>query len=366
MVEVSFSPELEQLQGVVREFARERLAPRAAAAEAGRAVPEDVLTSLDRIGVVSSFDAGPDALDPLAIAVVAEEIAAGDPGVAYEIISGAHAARALAVLGTAEQAGSVAGLASPGATPLGSVWLYEGFGRNPHEYASALEQGADGTVLHGRKIGVVRPGTADFAVVFVRSAGEQRAVVLGPEQLAACAITRDDRVAGKLGLLSAHTGDVELRGVAVPADSCLTGGGDPGADRVIAAIRLSTAAIAVGAGTAALRYATRYSTEREAFGKTISSYQGVLFPLSEAEIALDAARYAIWDLASRLDAADDPARLAEQTAYVVAAANQAARSATVTGVNTLGGHGFLADHPVERWYRAAGTIAALDHDPLLD
>jgi hypothetical protein len=364
MVEVSFSPELEQLQGVVRQFARERLAPRAAAVEAGRAVPDDVLASLHEIGVVSPFDVGPDALDPLAMAVAAEEIAAGDPGVAYEIISGAHAARALAVLGTAEQLASIAGLGSSGVTPLGSVWLYEGFGRHPHEYASTVNQDADGTVLQGRKIGVVRPGTADFAVVFVRSAG-QRAVLLGPAQLAACTIARDDRDSGKLGLLSAHTGDVELHGVAVPADSWLTGGG-LAVDRVIAAIRLSTAAIAVGTGAAALRYAARYATERQAFGKPISSYQGVLFPLSEAEIALDAARYAIWDLASRLGTATDPVRLAEQTAFIVAAANQAARSATVAGINTLGGHGFLADHPVERWYRAAGTIAALDHDPLLD
>jgi alkylation response protein AidB-like acyl-CoA dehydrogenase len=365
MVELSFSPELEQLQGVVREFARERLAPRAAAAEAGLAVPEDVLASLDKIGVVSSFESGPDALDPLAMTVIAEEIAVGDPGVAYEIISGAHAARALAALGTAEQLDSIAGSASSSATPLGSVWLYEGFGRNPHEYASTVEHGADGTVLQGRKIGVVRPGAADFAVVFARSAEGQRAALLGPAQLAACAIARDDRDSGKLGLLSAHTGDVELQGVAVSADSWLMGGGGLAVDRVIATIRLSTASIAVGTGTAALRYAAGYATEREAFGKPISSYQGVLFPLSEAEIALDAARYAIWDLASRLHAEDDPVRLGEQTAFVVAAANQAARSATVTAVNTLGGHGFLADHPVERWYRAAGTIAALDHDPLL-
>jgi len=276
MVEVSFSAELEQLQGVVRQFARDRLAPLATAAEAGRAVPDDVLTALHKIGVASPFDVGPDALGPLAMAVAAEEIAAGDPGVAYEIISGAHAARALAERGTAEQVGSIVGPDSSGVTPLGSVWLYEGFGRDPQEYASTIEQEADGAVLQGRKIGVVRPGTADFAVVFLRSAGEQRAVLLGPAQLAACTIARDDRNSGKLGLLAAHTGDVELRGVAVPADSWLASGGDLAVDRVIAAIRLSTAAIAVGAGTAALRYAARYATEREAFGKPISGIRGGL------------------------------------------------------------------------------------------
>jgi acyl-CoA dehydrogenase len=364
MVEVSFSPELEQMQGVIREFARDRLAPQAAAAETARTISRDILATMDQIGVSSG--AGDDALDPLAMVVVAEELAAGDPGVAYEVTCVAHAARTLAALGTAEQVAAVAAAVASGAAPAGSVWLYEGFGRHPHEYASTVGQGTGGVVLSGRKIGVVRPGAVDFAVVFVRSASGQGAAVLGPAQLAACAVTRDDRVAGKLGLLAAHTGDVELRDVAVPAAAWLTAGGDLAVDRVIAAIRLSTAAIAIGAGTAALRYAARYSTEREAFGQPISSYQGVVFPLSEAEIALDAARYAIWDLAARLDAADDPVRLAEQTGHAVAAANRAARAATVAGVNTLGGHGFLTDHPVERWYRAAGTLAALDHDPLLD
>jgi alkylation response protein AidB-like acyl-CoA dehydrogenase len=90
----------------------------------------------------------------------------------------------------------------------------------------------------------------------------------------------------------------------------------------------------------------------------------VSFPLADVDIALDAARLATWSLASRLDQITDVSELVREVTEVVALSTATAARAGVVGVNSLGGHGFLMDHPQERAYRDAGTLAAIDFDPL--
>jgi len=366
LTQLELAPEVEQLRDVVRSFARDRLSAFAEGAEREQLIPPHIARSLDELGILSPLDSNVDqALDPVAMVVIAEELGTGDPGVAYETMSGAHAALAIGQLGSDEQRNSIVNGTASSATSLGSLWLYEGFGRGPDEYLTSVAQTGDQLTLVGRKIAVVRPGRADFAVLIGRSSDRTVAVVLDREDTARCAIARDDRESGKLGLNAAHTGNIQLARVCVPASSLLAATNEMAVDRLVASARLSTAAVAVGAGTAAVRYAAEYATTRQAFGQPISSYQGVSFPLAEADMELRSARSAILDLAFRVSDAMDPAALARETGEVVAAATRAALSATVTGVNTLGGHGFLTDHPVERWYRAAGVLAAIDNDPLL-
>lgn len=366
MTQLDLAPEVGQLREVVRNFSRDLLVPLAEEAESQHAIPSPVLRGLAELGILSPLDSRSDqVLNPVALVVVAEELAMGDPGVAYEVMAGAHAAYVAGRLGSDEQ---LRGL-TPGdsaASALGSLLIYEGYGRGPDEYETSCVVTGDGVIVEGAKIGVVRPGTADYGVLFGRSDGGTEAILLNRAQLGQATVTRDDKASGKLGITAAHTGDVLFDGVSLPTDVVLVAQTDGEIDRLAASARLSTAAIAVGTGEAAIRYAAEYATTREAFGQLISSYQGVAFPLAEADMQLKNARWAILDLATRLDGIEGSAQLAKETGQVVATAMGAASFATVTGINTLGGHGFLTDHPVERWYRAVGTLTALDHDPLLD
>jgi acyl-CoA dehydrogenase len=365
MTNLQLAPEVEQLREIVRSFARDRLSASAEEAENTGQIPPNITRSLDELGVLSPLDTRTEqVLNPVALVVIAEELGAGDPGVAYETMAGAHAALAVGQLGSAEQLESVVG-ASASPTPLGSLWCYEGYGRGPDEFRTTVTVDGDLLTVDGHKIAVVRPGTADYAVLIGRSAERTVAVLLNRDELAHCTIARDDRTAGKLGCKAAHTGNAILNSVRLPASALLGAGDQLAADRLVASARLATAAVAVGTGTAAVRYSAQYAVTRQAFGQSISSYQGVSFPLAEAEMELRGARAAILDLALRLGDAVEPVALARETGQVVAAAIAAAQLATVTGVNTLGGHGFLTDYPVERWYRAAGTLSAIDSDPLL-
>jgi Acyl-CoA dehydrogenase, N-terminal domain len=178
---LALAPEVEQLREIVRPFCRDRLSSAAGDAENQRLIPAHLIRSLNELGILSPLDSNTDQVpDPVAMVVVAEELGAADPGVAYETISGAHAALAISQVASDAQRTSIIDRGPSGAVPLGSLWFYEGFGRGPDEYLTTIERTGDQLTLDGRKTAVVRPGTADFAVVIGRCS--DRAVAVGKKQ----------------------------------------------------------------------------------------------------------------------------------------------------------------------------------------
>jgi alkylation response protein AidB-like acyl-CoA dehydrogenase len=130
---------------------------------------------------------------------------------------------------------------------------------------------------------------------------------------------------------------------------------------MLARTRRLPAAVALGAGTRAREYAHAYAAQRIAFGRPILDFQGVAFPLVDAAMQLDAAWLGLLDLATRIDNSDPDAP--KEVSAMINECHAAATAATREGIQTLGGHGFLADHPVERWYRCTALLSTLDSDP---
>jgi alkylation response protein AidB-like acyl-CoA dehydrogenase len=100
----------------------------------------------------------------------------------------------------------------------------------------------------------------------------------------------------------------------------------------------------------------RYATERTAFGRPIAHHQAMAFLIADLATAVDVARLAAWHAAAVLDRGDT----AEW--HAAAALAEAAEQALVVGpsaVQILGGHGFMKDHPVEKWMRDIRTLAQL-------
>ncbi len=111
------------------------------------------------------------------------------------------------------------------------------------------------------------------------------------------------------------------------------------------------AAQAIGIARAALEYATCYATEREAFGGPIIDNQGIAFPLADLATQIDAARLLTWR-ASWMAANDVPFERGEGSMSKLAASEVAVK-ATERAIQTMGGWGYITDHPVEKWYRDA-------------
>jgi alkylation response protein AidB-like acyl-CoA dehydrogenase len=165
-----------------------------------------------------------------------------------------------------------------------------------------------------------------------------------------------------IGLAAAPTATL-LFDTTIGEDQVLGGAGADATllTRALAQLRLMTAAIALGCARRAREYASNYAMERLAFGRPIAEFQGVAFMMADAEVQLNTARLEVFDTISKLDRLD--ANAAERVvAPAIAYASQIASTVTRDCVQVLGGHGFIADHPVERWYRAAAALCTLDFD----
>jgi alkylation response protein AidB-like acyl-CoA dehydrogenase len=171
----------------------------------------------------------------------------------------------------------------------------------------------------------------------------------------------DDRATPNSGLRAAHTGAVAIRHLRVPPGAILPGRGLDLA-RALGWMRLTVPAVAIGAARAANVYAAAYAQERVAFGRPISSFQGVAFLVADADTAIDAARLSLWSAANELHRMTDVQALDDLVSTTVARTCGAMERVTRDVVQVLGGSGYVKDHPVEHWWRSAMTLAAIDTD----
>jgi alkylation response protein AidB-like acyl-CoA dehydrogenase len=121
--------------------------------------------------------------------------------------------------------------------------------------------------------------------------------------------------------------------------------------------RLAWCALAVGTGQAVLDYVTPYVKEREAFGEPVAHRQSVAFMVANIAIELQAMRLLTYKAAARAAAGKDFSK-------AVGLARQACKEHGMRigndGVQLLGGHGFVKEHPVERWYRDLRAVGVME------
>ena len=243
------------------------------------------------------------------------------------------------------------------------VALYEGHGRSPSESTTTITSDGSGSwVILGTKLAVANAASADPVIVIGVDpvAGILRAAMVKPDAAGVKVGVPERHIALDAAQLSTVSFDTT-----VAADALL---GGPEADPTALLLAVSQARLliaAAGLGTAqrAVDYASKYASERVAFGKPISAFQGVSFMLADASIRIAAAKVDALALASQIDSGDVD-DLERQTTNCVNFCGVVATQATRDGIQVLGGHGFITDHPVELWYRSAAALASIDFDPL--
>ena len=375
---MSISFELgEELQAVVEAvhaFAEGRLRPHLREFEAAGGLPAELEAECHELGLTTlalpEALGGNDLLDLRAAVLCSEELAWGDLGAAVAIPGPRTAAALVVELASQEQAARLLApfTAPDGGSRRGAAALVEGpFGLDPTTIQTTARRDGDAWVLDGTKRYVQGAGQAELTLVLARDTGSSApdpwdrlglfAVEGRPAGLSAGERHR------MLGLGTARFADLTLAGVRVPAANRL-GAGAPGEvgralHRAVARKKLLDAARLVGCCRAASEYAFKYATERKAFGVYLHEHQGLAFMMADMATRTDGIRTLVWQAAWALDAGqkDEGARLAFQ------AFRQAADLAvlvTTDAVQVLGGHGYLHDHPVEKWMRDARTLGLAD------
>ena len=362
---ISFGPTEEQdlVVEAVRSFAKEVLRPAARAADEAEKLPEDVLQQAWELGFVATqlpeaYGGAGEARSPVTSALVLEALAYGD--VALALAATHPAAFAFAVLdqGSEEQKQRLLPLFSGDRYHAAALALAE---PTPAFDARALrtvaEPKGDAFVLSGAKSCVPLADRASHFLVVAQSGGADR---LG--SLDAFVVPRDAAglsIEGEksLGLRGLPMGRLTLERVEVPAADRL--GGERGADlrRLLDSSRAASASLLVGLSCAVMDYAIPYAKERRAFGEFIAQKQAIAFTLSDMRVETDAMRWLTWKAASQLEQGQ-PATRAAQFAHAYAAEH--AMKIADDGLQVLGGHGFIREHPVELWYRGARTLSVLE------
>jgi alkylation response protein AidB-like acyl-CoA dehydrogenase len=362
MLELEPAEDLAAVAEVARSIGLDVLSPAARQAETARAVPAAVWKALLDSGLtvpVAEDRGGGGVLDTMTHMLAVENLAYGDPGIAVAAAWSGAAAFLLGQHGTGDHDALLARLLTdPDAR--GSVALYEGFGRAPAEYATTVTVDADGTRVRGRKVSVPFAALAGNVIVVGNDAtsGKLRAVVV-PTGAPGVLVEPNP---GGLALDAAGIGSVSYD-VSVPSTN-LVGGADADSRALaqsVERIRLIIAAVQIGTAQRAIDYASRYAVDRIAFGRPIASFQGISFLLAEAQMRVAELRLEISDIAARLDT--EPFEdLSDAVSRLLSYAGEVGAETTRNAVQTLGGHGFIIDHPVELWYRSAAALAALDFD----
>ncbi|MEU1884766.1 acyl-CoA dehydrogenase family protein [Micromonospora sp. WMMD987] len=353
--------EAHDLLDLATELADRELAPRAADFEERAEFPREVLRTLGRAGLLGLpyAEEHGGAAQPYEVYLQVLEILAGRWLAVAEAVS-VHtlSCHPLAQFGTDAQRALLPDLL--GGELLGAYCLSEPQGGSDAASLTtrAVRDGDDYRVT-GVKAWITHARVADFYNLFCRTGGP------GPKGISC--LLADRGTAGiapqaaerTMGLRSSPVAQLVLDDVRVPADR-LIGGEGAGFTIAMSALdsgRLGIAACAVGLAQAALDHAVGYARERQQFGRAIIDFQGLGFLLADAATQISAAR-ALTLAAARLRDAGRPYSIEAAKAKLFA--TDVAMRVTTDAVQVLGGAGYVADHPVERYMREAKVLQIVE------
>jgi alkylation response protein AidB-like acyl-CoA dehydrogenase len=344
-----------QVRDAMRDFSRRELWPHAADWDRRHHFPKDVhqgLAALGAYGICVPEQWGGAEMDYLTLAVVLEEIAAGDGGTSTVIsVTNCPVNAILLRYGTDEQK-------KRWLTPLAQGQMLGAFClTEPHvgSDASALRTTAvrqgDAYLINGVKQFITSGKNAQLAIVIAvtdKGAGKKgMSAFIVPTDTPGYGVAR---LEDKLGQRSSDTAQIVLENCRIPADHLIGQEGE-GYRVALSALeggRIGIAAQSVGMARSALEVAIDYAKQRESFGTAIFNHQAVGFRLAQCATELEAARQLIWHAAALRDAGQP---CLKEAAMAKLFASEMAERVCSAAIQTLGGYGYVSDFPLERIYR---------------
>ena len=347
--------EQEMVRDAVRGFAQQELWPHAARWDKEHHFPKDAhrgLAALGAYGICVPEEFGGAGLDYLTLALVLEEIAAGDGGTSTVIsVTNCPVNAILMRYGNAAQKRQWLAPLARGEM-LGAFALTEPqVGSDASALRTTAQRDTDGYLLNGVKQFITSGQNGDVVVVIAvtdKAAGKKgMSAFLVPTKAPGY---RVDRLEDKLGQHSSDTAQISFDNCRITRENLI---GQEGEGYKIAlggleGGRIGIAAQSVGMARSAFDVALEYAKQRESFGKPIFGHQAVGFRLAECATRIEAARQLIWHAASLRDAGRP---CLKEAAMAKLFASEMAEQVCSAALQTLGGYGYVNDFPLERIYR---------------
>ena len=361
---ISFTPTDEQqmLLDTVRRYSAEVVRPAAHEADERGEFPERVVQTGWELGILPGsiperLGGFAEEYSAITGALAGEELAYGDVSLALHVMAPALVAVPLLLAGTDEQRSQgMEQFLDETPPPVTTALLEPAISFDPLHPKTTAARDDDGCYrLNGAKAYVPLAEGARSILIYARNEesgqvdgffvdGGAGGLTVGPREKL-------------MGIRALPMNRLTLENVRVDPAQRLGGEAEIDFSAILAHSRVALGALAVGVMRAALDYAVNYAKEREQFGAPIATKQAIAFMLAECAIEIDAAQLMVWEAAWALDQGAD----ASKAAYLAKEyTSQAALMVTDAAVQTLGGHGYIREHPVERWLRDARGFAAFE------
>lgn len=349
------SADQEAIRDAVRDFSQAELWPHAPAWDREHSFPKEAhkgLAALGAYGICVPEEHGGAGLDYLTLALVLEEIAAGDGGTSTAIsVTNCPVNAILMRYGNAQQKKQWLEPLAQGQM-LGAFCLTEPqAGSDASSLRTTARKDGDGYVIDGVKQFITSGKNGHLAIVIAvtdKGAGKRgMSAFIVPTNAPGYNVAR---LEDKLGQHSSDTAQINFDGCRIPRENLIGAEGE-GYKIALGALeggRIGIAAQSVGMARSAFDVALAYAKERLAFGGSIFEQQAVGFRLAECATQIEAARQLIWHAASLRDAGRP---CLKEAAMAKLFASEMAERVCSAAIQTLGGYGYVNDFPLERIYR---------------
>ncbi len=358
-ISFSMSEEQEMLRDTISKFIEDNILENAHDFDENKEIPSDLIQKFWELGtVVSSVpeEYGGYGMEysPIMNSIILEELAFGDMAFAIAASLPATFINSILDMGTEEQKSKYVPMYCKEKYSACTVAINEPFFNfDPINMNTKAEKSGDSYVINGKKCFVPMAEQSGHFIVAAELNGKSNMFIVSKDNPHLNIVKKEKN----LGLYSLDTFEIDLTDCSVPAEDLL--GGEDGCDfeKFLDKSRIGMSAIATGVSRASFEYARDYSKERVQFGEPVASRQSVAFMIAEMAYEVDSMRLLTWKAASAIEAGAEAGR---ESYLAKLFAGDLTMKITDYGVQVLGGHGYIRDHPVERYYRNGRGIAIIE------
>lgn len=343
----------------VARLVKDIVIPRAQENDKSGCIPDEALQKAWALGasvsmVPEAFGGygSPDA--PVESAIILEELAYGEMAFAIAATAPSLFLHPIAEMGTEAQKKKYLPLYCGQAfTPCTMAVNEPRYGFDPVDLKTTADKKNGAYVLNGHKCFVPLAGSSAHLLVAACLEGKNELFIVDADNPG---ITIGERETN-LGNYALETNEIRLDNCEIPAEDRLGGAEGCDFDRILQKCRVALSAVATGVARAAFDHARRYALDRHQFGEPIACRQSIAFMIAEMAYEVEAMRHLTWKAASRLENGRD----ARREAYLARLyAGEKAMLVTDYGLQVFGGHGYIREYPMERFYRDARGISILE------
>jgi hypothetical protein len=350
------------LKKSVRDFAEAELRPHAREWDEKQEFPREVFTKLGEMGLMGAVwpeRYGGAGLSTLDYAVVMEELARADAGVALSLAAHSSLCSGHIFLAGSEEQKQKYLVPLAKGEKIGCWGLTENSaGSDAGGTRTTAARDGDGWLLNGSKTFITNGRIADVAVIMAstdRSKGKKGISAFVVER--GTPGFRSGKKEDKLGVRSSDTSELVLEDCRLPKQALLGEEGMGFIDtlRILDRGRIGIAAFSLGIAQAAYEASVEYARGRKQFGHAIAEFQAVQFKVAEMAVKIEAARLLTWKAAAMRDAGREHS---VESSMAKLAAGEMAVEVCLDAVQIHGGYGYIKEYPVERYLRDSklGTI----------